>query len=169
MKKYHIEIQKQKFHQHKGPISIWNIDNNKIVVSNKVSFGKKKDLDISLAIKMLKKLCLYVYFSQKWVHIKRYFDETKYISFFMKDDKLLEKYNKIWEKVKISPKKEFDSEPVYNEKHLKAKIKSYNGKINTNFHNNKIPKEGSQCICLSVTLIDSVWRTGSNYYPQIGC
>ena len=71
---------------------------------------------------MLKKLCLYVYFSQKWVHIKRYFDETKYMSFFMKDDKLLEKYNEIWEKVKISPKKELDSEPVYNEKHLKAKI-----------------------------------------------
>ena len=25
------------------------------------------------------------------------------------------------------------------------KIKSYNGKINTNFHNNKIAKEGSLC------------------------
>ena len=42
--------------------------------------------------------------------------------------------------------KEFDSEPVYNEKYLKAKIKSYNGKINTNFHDNEIPKEGSQFI-----------------------
>ena len=31
----------------------------------------------------------------------------------------------------------FDSEPVYNEKYLK--IKSYNGKIDTNFHYNKIP------------------------------
>ena len=27
---------------------------------------------------------------------------------------------------------------VYNEKYLKAKIKSYNGKINSNFHNDKI-------------------------------
>ena len=36
-----IEIEKQKFHQHKRPISIKNIDINKIVVSNKVSFGKK--------------------------------------------------------------------------------------------------------------------------------
>ena len=36
-----IKIQKQKFFQHKGPISIKNIDINKIVVSNKVSFGKK--------------------------------------------------------------------------------------------------------------------------------
>ena len=40
-------------------------------------------------------------------------------------------------------------------------------KINTNFHNNKIPKEGSQCICLSVVLIDSVFRTGNNYYLQV--
>ena len=35
------EIQKQEFHQHKRPISIKCIDINKIVVSNKVSFGKK--------------------------------------------------------------------------------------------------------------------------------
>ena len=68
-------------------------------------------------------------------------------------------------KKKYIIKKEFDSEPVYNEKYLKAKIKSYNGKINTNFHNNKIPREGSQFICLSVILIDSVFRTGKNYYP----
>ena len=38
----HTEIKKQTFHQHKRPISIKNIDMNKIVVSNKVSFGKKK-------------------------------------------------------------------------------------------------------------------------------
>ena len=65
-------------------------------------------------------------------------------------------------KVRNSIKKEFDSERAYNEKYLKAKIKSYNGKINTNFHNNKTPKEGSQCICLSVILIDSVY-----HYPQV--
>ena len=28
------------------------------------------------------------------------FNETKYMSFLTKDDKLLERYNKIWEKVK---------------------------------------------------------------------
>ena len=85
----------------------------------------------------------------------------------IKDDELLENCNKICRKVKNIIKKEFDSESVYNEKYLKAKIKSYNGKINTNFHNNKIPKEGSNFICLSVILIDSVFRTGKNYYPQV--
>ena len=35
-------MEKQKFHKrHKSPISIKNIDIKKIVVSNKVSFGKK--------------------------------------------------------------------------------------------------------------------------------
>ena len=46
-------------------------------------------------------------------------------------------------------------------------MKSYNRKINTNFHNNKIPKECSQCLCLSVVFINSVFRTGKNYYPQV--
>ena len=66
-----------------------------------------------------------------------------------------------------SMKKEFDSEPVYNKKYLKAKIKSDNGKVNTSFRNNKIPKKGSQFICLSVILIDSVFRTEKNYYLQV--
>ena len=59
-----IEIQKRKFHQHKRPISIKNVDINKRFVSNKVSFGKK-GFKYLLATKILKKLDLYVYLSQK--------------------------------------------------------------------------------------------------------
>ena len=72
----------------------------------------------------------------------------------------------IMRKVKNILKKEFDSEPVYNEKYLKAKIKSYYGKINTNVQNNKILKEGTQCICLSVILNDYVFKGDSIYYIQ---
>ena len=70
-------------------------------------------------------------------------------------------------KLKGSIKKELDSEPVYNEKYLKAKIKSCNEKINANYHNNKIPKEVFQFICLLVILIDTVFKTGKNYYPEV--
>ena len=59
-----IEIQKQTFHQHKGPMSIKNIDINEMVLSNNVSLDKKC-LNISLATKMLKKADLYVYVFQK--------------------------------------------------------------------------------------------------------
>ena len=73
----------------------------------------------------------------------------------------------MWSKVKNSIKKEFNSEPLYNEKYLKAKIKSYNGKINTNFHSNNKPKEGSQFIFLSIILIDSNFITDENYYSRV--
>ena len=68
---------------------------------------------------------------------------------------------------KKKEKKEFDSETGYKEKYLKAKIKSYKRKISTSFHNNKTPEEGYQFICLSVSLIDSVFRTDKTYYPQV--
>ena len=65
---------------------------------------------------------------------------SKNESSFIKDEKLLEKDNEIWKKISNIIKKEFDSKLVYNEKYLKTKIKSRNGKTNTNFHNDKIPK-----------------------------
>ena len=55
-------------------------------------------------------------------------DKTKYMSFFINDEKLLEKYNAIIEiycclkynrKVRNIIKKQFDIKPVYNEKNLK--------------------------------------------------
>ena len=163
-----IEIEKQKCHQHKGPIPITNIDIKKIrpLISNKVSFGKKvfKYFIGYKDVKRNRPLCIFL---PKISAYRRDFDETKYICFLIKDDELLEKYNEIWEKVRNSMKKEFYSQTVYNEKYLKTKRKSYNGKINTNFHNNRIPKEVSQFISLSVILIDSVFRVGKNYYPQV--
>ena len=125
-----IEIQKQKFHQHKKPISIKDIDIDKIIVSNKVSFGKKafKYFISYIDAKKIRPLCILLL---KMCAYRKDFDETKYMSFLIKDDELLEKYNEIWEKVKNIIKKEFDSEPVYTEKYLKAKIKSFNGKINS--------------------------------------
>ena len=75
-------------------------------------------------MKMLKKLGLYVYFSQKWVYIEEVLIKLSKHFFLIKDDELLEKYNEIWEKVRNNIKKEFGSEPVYNKKYLKAKQKT---------------------------------------------
>ena len=94
------------------------------------------------------------------------------MSFLIKDDELPEKCNKIWDKVTNIILQHiiliyFSSEPVYNEKFLKTKIKSDKGKINTNFHDDKISKECSRCIFLSVILIYSIFKMGKNYYLQV--
>ena len=49
--------------------------------------------------------------------------------FLMKDHELLEKYNEIWHKFSNNNNKGFDSKPVYKEKSLTTKIKSYVGKF----------------------------------------
>ena len=49
--------------------------------------------------------------------------------FLIEDDKLLEKYNAIWNKVSADIKEEFDNEPVYNKGFLKTKIKSYGDEV----------------------------------------
>ena len=96
-----IEIEKQKFHQYKRPILIKNIDVNKIVVSNKVSFCKK-GLKYFNGYKYAKKLIHLCIFLPRMSAYRRDFDETKYMSFVIKDDELVEKCKEIWEKVKNS-------------------------------------------------------------------
>ena len=108
-----------------------------------------------------------MYIPSKMNAYRRDFNKTKCMSFLIKDERLRENTMKLRKKVSNIIKKEFDSELVYNEKYLKTKIKSYNGKIYTNFHNNKILKEGSQCIFLSVLLVESVYKEDKNYYPQV--
>ena len=63
------------------------------------------------------------------------FDSNKTMSFKISDNKLLKKYNKIWERVSNLLSTKFDSEPVCgdNDNYIKTKIKLYGDKINTNF------------------------------------
>ena len=90
------------------------------------------------------------------------------MSFKVNDDRLLKKYTKIWGRVNILMNIEFDGEPVYddNDKYMKAKIKSYRDKENTNFQGKKIPKENASYKCLSLIILRSVIRVNKKYYPQ---
>ena len=49
------EVEKHKFHQNRSPITINNVDIDKIVVSNKVSFSKK-DFRYFIGYKDVKKI-----------------------------------------------------------------------------------------------------------------
>ena len=73
---------------------------------------------------------------------KKHFDSNKTMSFQVSDNKLLKKYNKIWERVSNLMNIKF-SEPADddNNKYIKTKIKSYGDEINTNFQGKKIPNE----------------------------
>ena len=76
-----IKILKQKFHLHKRPISIKNVDIDKTVVSNTVPFGKK-GFKYFIGYKDAEKLSLYMYFYQKWLHIENTFTKLNMYLFW---------------------------------------------------------------------------------------
>ena len=72
---------------------------------------------------------LHIMLPRTSTYVKSYDGLTKWIYFLIEDYYLLDKYNTIWHKVSTDIKKEFDSQPVYNEKFLKTKIKSRSNKV----------------------------------------
>ena len=86
--------------------------------------------------------------------------------FLIADDDLLEKCNTIWDKVSADIKKEFDSEPVYNKKFFKTKIKSHGDEV-TKFYDKETLKVDSNNTCLTIIRFDSALNKDGNYYPQV--
>ena len=80
----------------------------------------------------------------------KHFDGKKTVSFKVINNKLLKKYTKTREIVISLMNTEFDSEPIYgaNDKYIKATIKLYGDKVNTNFQGKRVPKEDVPCKCL---------------------
>ena len=99
----------------------------------------------------------------------KYYDRSsKYMNILVNDKKIIEKYNKIWNKINSLFKLEFNTEPVYNDNYIKTKIKLYNDKVYANFQYNIIPEDNEYCTCLSAILLDSVLvNSDKEYYPQI--
>ena len=89
------------------------------------------------------------------------FDSNKTMSFKVDDNKLLKKYNRIWEIISNLLNIKFDSD-----KYIKIKIKLYEDRVNTNFQGKKVPKEDASYKCLSLIVLDSVIRVSKKYYSQ---
>ena len=77
---------------------------------------------------------------------------NKTMLFKVNDDRLIERQTKTWGRINILMNLESGSEPVYghNDKYIKAKIRSYGDKVNTNFKGKKTPKENASYKCLSI-------------------
>ena len=77
-----IEIEKEKFHQHKETTSIKkNRDINTITVSNKISFGKK-GFKYFIGFKDAKKIRPLCLFLPKMTAYRKDIDKTKYMTFW---------------------------------------------------------------------------------------
>ena len=61
----------------------------------------------------------------------------------------------------------FHSEPIYEQKYLKAKVREFDGVMKTNFLGNDTPKENLHYTCIACITIDSVKRMDKKNHPQV--
>ena len=153
-----ISVNKKEFHKSKQPINLDLVNVDQIVVSDKF---KHSDGGFKYFIgykegEIVKPLCIIL--PQMTGYIKYFENGGKNMSFVIKDDDVLDKYNEIWDKIKETLSIKFHSMPVYDEKYIKAKVREFNGVIKTNFLGDKIPKESMHYTCIACITIDSVMR-----------
>ena len=58
------------------------------------------------------------------------------MSFLIKDNKLCEEYQQIWDVIKNKLSIKFHSKPVYEYRYLKAKVREFDGVIKINYLGN---------------------------------
>ena len=85
----------------------------------------------------------------------------------IKDDEVWDKYDKIWDVIKDKLGAKFRSEPVYEYKYLKTKVREFDRVIKTNFSGNDMPKENMHYTCLACITTDSVMKIGKKNHPQV--
>ena len=145
-----IRVNKKEFHKSKQPIHLMSINADQIVTSDRF---KDSDDGFKHSIgyqegKIIKPLCIIL--PQMSGYIKYFESGSKNMSFMVKYDDVLDKYNEMWDKTKNKLNIKFHGTPVNDEKYIKVKVKEIDGKIKTNFLGNKTRKETSISLVLPV-------------------
>ena len=86
--------------------------------------------------------------------------------FKIEDEDVYLKYNEIWNKIKSILNVKMHSQPIYDDKYIKTKVKTFNNSINTLFSGDEIPKERTHNVCISAICIDSILRRDKKNYPK---
>ena len=162
------EVDKKTFYSSKEVILLDSVDLSKIVVSSK---WKLNDTTYKYFCGYLnndgiiKPLC--VILPQMNGYIKYFGNGGKNMSFVTDDEKVYEKYDEIWNVVKIFLKLKFPASPIQDDKYILAKLKIFKKRNLTTFNNNNIvPTEKNHYICIPAIDIDSVLKIDKKAYPQ---
>ena len=89
------------------------------------------------------------------------------MSFLIKNSEVWQKYEEIWEVIKNKLNIKFHSQPIYENKYLKAKVREFNGNIKTDVLGNNVPKKNTYYTCIACITLDSVLKMNKKNYPQV--
>ena len=162
-----ISLNKKEFHKSEEPIDLLSANVDQIVVSDKFEHNNESfkyffDYQEAEIVKPLLKIL-----PQMSGYIKYFEKGSKNMSFLIKDDEVRDRYDEIWFVIRDKLGIEFHSEPVYENKYLKAKVREFDGAIKINFLGNDVPKENMLYTCIAGITIDSVMNFDKKDHLQV--
>ena len=86
--------------------------------------------------------------------------------FKIENESVCLKYTEIWNIFNKSISIKFHSQPIYDDKYVSTKVKTFSDMINTIFLGNEIPREKNHYICIAAFCIDSVLNIDKKNYYQ---
>ena len=126
-----IRLNKKEFHKSKQPIDLMSVNVDQIVVSDKFKHnneGFKYFIGYQEG-EIVKPLCIIL--PQMSGYIKYFENGSKNMSFFVRDDNVLDKYKKICDKINERLNIKFHNKLVYNQKYLRAKVREFDNVVKT--------------------------------------
>ena len=85
----------------------------------------------------------------------------------IKNNEVWERYEDIWNVIKNKLNIKFHSQPIYENKYLKAKVREFDGDIKENLLGNDLPKENTYYTCIADITIDSIIKMSKKNYLQV--
>ena len=89
------------------------------------------------------------------------------MSFHKYDEKLLEKFKTIWNKIEYLKNIESKALPVYHDRYIKTKLRRYGDKVYTSFCDLNVPEDNIECEYFAVIFIDFILVYENKYYLQV--
>ena len=153
----------------KKPIKIWDANVDNIVLSKLVETKTNSKYLIGIKFdKAIRPLVLTMAKTSGYVKTFKAEDKiNKLMSFRVDDEKLLEKYKAIWTKIGDLNYIELDALPVYDDRCIKTKIRTYGDKIYPNFCGLNVPEDDIDCESFTIISIDSLLVYNEKHYLQV--
>ena len=92
---------------------------------------------------------------------------NKLTPFRIDNGKLLEKYKAIWTRIEDFKNIKLNALPVYDDRYIKTKIRTFGNKVYTNFCGLTVPEDDIQCGSFTIFSIDSLLVYNKKYYLQV--
>ena len=159
-----IRINKKEFHKSKQPIDLDLRNVDQLVVSDKFNHNNGGFI-VYKEGEIVTPLCIIL--PQMTGYIKYFENAGENMSFVIKDNDVLDKYNEIWNKIKETLSIKFHSMPVYDKKYIKTKVREFSGVIKINILVDEVPTENEHYTCIACITIDSVVRMEKENYLQV--